>query len=237
LSELLFRTLVCFHKVFPEDQAVPVAVFDALAPLWAGRETKRAHLKIRSWITALIQCSLAKGNLAAGVFQHDIVRHFVITRHSDEQLKALQQRVLDELLAARPSSGFTQTSHMTEGSLEKYVSHNLWWHIRGALGDAAPPMSLVDHEDRAILESVALALGKGRIETTVHVWVEEGRPLDAAKLAWVGSMLASRGVISSAAMDEFVFLAAGLLAANASDATVEFETNVLTKAFSCDVSV
>ena len=58
--------------VFPEDVAVPTSVFDQLAPLWAGRDTKRSHLKVRSWVTALIHCSLAKGSLAAGVYQHDV---------------------------------------------------------------------------------------------------------------------------------------------------------------------
>ena len=58
--------------VFPEDVAVPISVFDQLAPLWAGRDTKRAHLKVRSWVTALIHCSLAKGSLATGVYQHDV---------------------------------------------------------------------------------------------------------------------------------------------------------------------
>ena len=51
---------------------MPVGVFDALAPMWAGRETKRPYLKVRSWLTALIHCSLAKGSLAEGVFMHDV---------------------------------------------------------------------------------------------------------------------------------------------------------------------
>ena len=65
--EALFLKLA----VFPEDTHVPVPVFDALAQLWAGRDTKRAHLKVRSWLTALLRCSLAVGSLADGVYQHD----------------------------------------------------------------------------------------------------------------------------------------------------------------------
>ncbi len=56
--------------IFPEDVPVPLPVFDALAPMWAGRETKRPHLKVRSWVTALVRCSLAVGSLADGVYQH-----------------------------------------------------------------------------------------------------------------------------------------------------------------------
>ena len=65
--EALFLKLA----VFPEDIPVPVPVFDALAPLWAGRDTKRPHLKVRSWLTALLRCSLAVGSLSDGVYQHD----------------------------------------------------------------------------------------------------------------------------------------------------------------------
>ena len=61
--EALFLKFACF----PEDVPVPKGVFDALSPLWAG-ETKRAHLKVRSWVTALLHCSLLKGSLADGVF-------------------------------------------------------------------------------------------------------------------------------------------------------------------------
>ena len=65
--EALFLKLA----VFPEDVPVPVSVFDALASLWAGRDTKRPHLKVRSWLTALLRCSLAVGSLTDGVYQHD----------------------------------------------------------------------------------------------------------------------------------------------------------------------
>ena len=94
--EALFRKFA----VFPEDVAVPLAVFDVLAPLWVGRDTKRPHLKLRSWVTALIRCSLATGSLSDGVGQHDIVRHYTVSQHADEELRDLQQAVLDELLAA-----------------------------------------------------------------------------------------------------------------------------------------
>ena len=75
---------------------VPIVVFDALAPLWAGRDVKRANLKVRSWVTALVRCSLVVGSLAHGVYQHDIVRHFVITRHSEDELRALHTKEVDE---------------------------------------------------------------------------------------------------------------------------------------------
>ena len=246
-----------FHKlaVFPEDVPVPVGVFDVLAPLWAGRETKRAHLKVRSWITALIHCSLANGSIASGVYQHDvsvlvrafdpsrlsltwvmhlraqIVRHFAITRHSDEQLRALQQAVVDELLAARPTGGFPDLAHAQKGSLEEYVASNLWWHVRGSMGDGPPSKTLVDHEDDTIIHSVALAMGKDRIHETVSAWERDGDQLGAAKLCWAGHMLGVLGLISTDETANFLFRAVPLLEACASDETRNFELLVLNKAY------
>ena len=47
-----------FMAVFPEDVPVPAQVFDALAVALAGEGTKRPALKVRSWLTALLRCSL-----------------------------------------------------------------------------------------------------------------------------------------------------------------------------------
>ena len=78
-KEQLFETFLLL-AVFPEDVPVPAAAFDALAPLVAGRDAKRAALKARSWMTALMRCSLCKGSFAEGFYLHDIVRHFAISQ-------------------------------------------------------------------------------------------------------------------------------------------------------------
>ena len=98
-----------------------------------------------------------------------VVRHFVITRHSEEELRVLHQAVVDELLAARPADGFPDFGIAPAGSLEAYVATNLWWHVRGATGDAPPARALIEHPDHAILESVALAMGEERISAIASV--------------------------------------------------------------------
>ena len=143
---------------------------------------------------------------------HAVVRHFVITRHSTEELREAQQAVVHELLAARPKGGFPDHGIAPAGSLEAYVTTNLWWHIRGAMGDTPPARALIEHADHAILESVALAMGEERISAIASAWEAEGDKLGAAKLYWVGTMLTGRGVIPRARGDDFVFRAADLLA-------------------------
>ena len=59
----------------------------------------------------------------------------------------MQQAVIDELMAARPPGGFPTVENAPEGTLEAYVASNLWWHVRGAMGDAPPAKVLVEHED------------------------------------------------------------------------------------------
>ena len=67
--------------------------------------------------------------IGEGIFQHDILRHFVITRHTDEELRSLQQSVVDDLLGARPKKGFVMLADTLEqpNTLEHYVARCLWY--------------------------------------------------------------------------------------------------------------
>ena len=164
-----------------------------------------------------------------------VVRHFVITRHAAEELRELQQAVVHELLSARPKGGFPDHGIAPAGSLEAYVTTNLWWHIRGATGDAPPARALVEHTDRAILECVALAMGEERVTATASAWEAEGDKLAAARLCWLGHTLAGRGACSHARAVDFVYRTADLLAAVASEETAAFEMEVLNYAWILDV--
>ena len=163
------------------------------------------------------------------------MRHFVITRHSAEELREAQQAVVHELLAARPKGGFPDHGIAPAGSLEAYVATNLWWHIRGANGDAPPARALVEHEDRAILECVALAMGEERVTATASAWEAEGDKLAAARLCWLGHTLAGRGACSHARAIDFVYRTVDLLAAVASEETAAFEIEVVNYALILDV--
>ena len=103
------------------------------------------------------------------------------------------------------------------------------------MGDMPPAKALLDHPDFAVVESVAMACGAERIETHISAWEAEGDQLSAAKLAWHGTRLMQRGLIPISRQIDFVYRAASLLAACASDATRNLEIAVLTYAFCCDM--
>merc|ERR1719456_69441 len=56
----LFNTFA----IFPEDVPVPKGLFDHLASSVFGATGKRPHLKVRSWLTALLRLSLLQGSIA-----------------------------------------------------------------------------------------------------------------------------------------------------------------------------
>ena len=98
------------------------------------------------------------------------------------------------------------------------------------MGDMPPAKALLDHPDFAVVESVAMACGAERMETHISAWEAEGDQLSAAKLAWHGTRLMQRGLIPISRQIDFVYRAASLLAACASDETRNLEIAVLTQA-------
>ena len=67
---------------------------------------RRAALQVRTWLTALLRLSLCMGSLVDGVFQHDIVRDYAISRCTD--LQARQVRFIEALIdkRLRPEEGW-----------------------------------------------------------------------------------------------------------------------------------
>ena len=153
-SELTEQVML-FYAVFAEDVPIPTAVLTTCVPsiIMEAKESSKTGLAIRSAMATLLKYNLLKGGLAEGLgtFMHDIVRDYVISKHTNEELKALQHQVVKALLQARPEGGFRTAEHSTSGSFEGYVARQLFWHIRGALSAAgatmeAPPESLIEHK-------------------------------------------------------------------------------------------
>ena len=165
--------MLLFLDLGLEDVPIPTAVLTTCVPTIVMKtgESGKTGLAIRSALTTLLKYNLLKGGLAegSGTFMHDIVRDYVISKHTDEELKALQHQVVKALLQARPGGGFPTAEHSTSASFEGYVARHLFWHISGALSIAgatmeAPPESLIGHEeDEAVLRAVALATGHANL--------------------------------------------------------------------------
>ena len=127
--ELTERVFLAF-AAFPEDVAVPAAFFNKLAPVLAGDESseRKARLAVGSSLKTLFKYNLLKGSLLVGqgVFMHDIVRDYVISRHTPDELIALQKKVVDTTLAARPEpGGFPAAEFTRNGTFEGYCARHL----------------------------------------------------------------------------------------------------------------
>ena len=78
----------------------------------------------------------------------------------EEGLRAKQLETTRTLLAARPVDGFPTAELSDPFSFEGYVARQIFWHMRGALGEGeAPPDAWLTHEDGVVLQQVALAVG------------------------------------------------------------------------------
>ena len=120
--------------IFPEDVPVPASVFDLLATTIFVASSKRPQLQIRSWLTALIRLSLVIGSLADGVFMHDIVRDYSMSRCAD--LRTQHREFLAALLDAAPPSGWPalfSVGRHKRGSPERYVGSHVRWHMQHAV--------------------------------------------------------------------------------------------------------
>ena len=78
--EALFTIFGCFA----EDEVVPAAALELLAPIICKRAavkpTSNSHMKVRKWISMLLKSSLLSGNGAKGVQVHDLVRDVMVER-------------------------------------------------------------------------------------------------------------------------------------------------------------
>ena len=199
----LTEQVMLFYAVFAEDIPIPTAVLTTCMPSIVMKASPSANTdhSIRSALTTLLKYNLLKGGLAegSGTFMHDIVRDYVISKHTDEELKALQHQVVKALLEARPEGGFPTAEHSTSGSFEGYVARHLFWHIRGALSVAggtmeAPPESLITHEeDAALLRAVALATGLDNLLAWADTAEAAGDHFRAAQYLNVASKLGYLG--------------------------------------------
>jgi hypothetical protein len=125
--ERLFSYFACFA----EDVRVPGGVLDLLAPMIAGKDTKRPALKVRSWLGSLLNSTLVMGSYSDGIYMHDIVRHYVISRRSKEELEMMQLAVVNTLISTQPEAGLIQLIETKLGSPEQYIALQLSYHMKG----------------------------------------------------------------------------------------------------------
>jgi hypothetical protein len=101
-SDMVVKVFLSF-AVFPEDVPVPSDVFHKLATFLSGeKKDQKARLVIGGCLKQLLKFNLIKGSLlakgdggGAGLFMHDMVRDFVITRYTAAELRSSQEKIVE----------------------------------------------------------------------------------------------------------------------------------------------
>ena len=106
-AEALFSCFGCFA----EDEVVPAAALDLLAPIVCERAgiTSASKLKVRKWLGLLLKGSLLSGS-TTGVSVHDLVRDVMMTRAEAAQGGMVGLQVPPCLLLSRSLALFLPNS-------------------------------------------------------------------------------------------------------------------------------
>ena len=154
----------------------------------------------------------------------------MIHQHSDEELRTLQRKVVDAVLAARPEpGGFPPIAAVSLSTFEGFIGRQLYWHLRGALDEGEePPNEWIAHPDTIIVENVAIAVGLEALEAFSNTYEKSGELVRAAHMSWAASLIKD---IDSSQFNDLVFRTADLLDLANDDKSASFESAVLGVAF------
>ena len=181
------RDLFFAMAMLPEDVPAPASLFDLLAVSVFGASGKRPQLQVRSWLTALIRLSLVIGSLADGVFMHDIVRDYAISRCPD--LRSHHRQVLNAILDGAPADGWPapwEAGQYGRDSTLRYVGIHLKWHISNAVDTSEDFDELLDRvaaHSVGFMFAVSSALGEDEVLRRMDELENDDRYLYAARLA------------------------------------------------------
>jgi hypothetical protein len=204
------KALFEMFAVTQEDFVHPMALIELLWRLCCTSSTEAAsglsaRLKVRQWTQVLIDQSLLLGSSAKGVHMHDIVLTYLRGTRSALELRALQKRVVDGLVAASTERtaatgrGFQDTGNTAKAfdgeEVDWYVCNVASYHVKQSMD---PLLALVENEDlkrllllgdETIVRAAAVAVGIAGLEmllahcSAAEEWVE------AAKVAWAMGMV------------------------------------------------
>jgi hypothetical protein len=149
------------------------------------------RLKVRQWTQMLVDHSLLLGSFTKGVHVHDIVLTYLRNTHSPSELRALQKRVVEELVrvsTARPFEDTGSTSKAFAGEeVDWYVCNVGSFHIKQSIDRSVP---VTENEevarwimlnDTVLFQQTALAVGEEAMEAMVAHFTDRNQLVEAAK--------------------------------------------------------
>jgi hypothetical protein len=173
------------------------------------------RLKVRQWTQTLVDHSLLLGSFMKGVHLHDIVLTYLRNTHTSSELRALQKRVVEELVRVSKARAFEDTGGTAKAfageEVDWYVCNIGNFHIKQSMDESMPVTENEDVvrwmmlNDTVLFRQMALAVGEEQLEALVVYFVGKGRWLEAAKARFAIAAMMDRGTTRSLAMvDEVV---------------------------------
>jgi hypothetical protein len=172
------------------------------------------RLKVRQWTQMLVDHSLLLGSFTKGVHLHDIVLTYLRNTHSSSELRALQKRVVEELVRAstvRPFEDTGSTAKAFAGEEVDWYTCNVGsFHIKQSIDQSVSVTENHDVvrwlmlNDTVLFQQTALALGEEALEALVAHFTDRGQFAEGAKARWAIYFVSSSP--SLAMMDEVMEL-------------------------------
>jgi hypothetical protein len=168
------------------------------------------RLKVRQWTQMLVDHSLLLGSFTKGVHLHDIVLTYLRNTHSPSELRALQKRVVEELVRASTVRPFEDTGSMAKAfageEVDWYTCNVGSFHIKQSIDQLVPVTENEDVarwlmlNDTVFFQQTALAVGEEALEALVAHFTDMSQLVEAAKARWAVYFVSSSK--SLAMMDE-----------------------------------
>jgi hypothetical protein len=138
----------------------------------------------------LVDHSLLLGSFTKGVHVHDIVLTYLRNTHSPSELRALQKRVVEELVRVSTARAFEDTGSTSKAfageEVDWYACNVGSFHIKQSM-DGSVPVENKDVarwlmiEDTVLFQQTALAVGKEELEALVAHFAGRKQWVEAAK--------------------------------------------------------
>jgi hypothetical protein len=206
------KALFEMFAVTQEDFVHPMAVMELLWRLCCidtssteAASGLSARLKVRQWTQVLIDQSLLLGSSAKGVHMHDIVLTYLRGMRSALELRALQKRVVDGLVAASieraaaTGRGFQDTGNTAKAfdgeEVDWYVCNVASYHVKQSMN---PSLALAENEDlkrllllddETIVRAAAVMVGMSELDSLTAQYSAAKEWIEAAKVAWAMGMV------------------------------------------------
>jgi hypothetical protein len=152
------------------------------------------RLKVRQWTQMLVDHSLLLGSFTKGVHLHDIVLTYLRNTLSPSELRALQTRVVEELVRAstvRPFEDTGSTAKAYAGEEVDWYTCNVGsFHIKQSMDRSVPVTENEDVmrwlmvNDSVLFQQTALAVGEEALESLVAHFTGRSQWVEAAKARW-----------------------------------------------------